>query len=269
MIKELSVKKKSTGVFPLTFSPIWVQTAEARLVLLNPITNDVYEYDLKGFGEEPVAEEHIILNCEARKLTKREITLQNPFNDRTVTYRIETDLINATGPASLSIAPGKKGVYVLQVYPVLSGQYTGSITFTDDEGRYLWYTVFLSTDSPKSVQTLDINSVIRQATIFSVTLANPLDEPVLYEVLISGDGLVGESTLVVQPRDKGNYDLVFSPLRVGKWRGSVAFVSQVLGEVWYDLQLQSDEQQTQRLNVMKASLGKVEHQTVTLDNPSD
>ena len=44
-------------------------------MLLNPITNDVYEYDLKGFGEEPVAEEHIILNCEARKLTVREITL--------------------------------------------------------------------------------------------------------------------------------------------------------------------------------------------------
>jgi hypothetical protein len=43
----------------------------------------------------------------------------------------------------------------------------------------------------------------------------------------------------------------------------------MLGEVWYELQLQSDEQPVQRMNVMKASLGKVEEQVVTLDNPSD
>ena len=63
MLKELQVKKKSTGVFPLSFNPIWVSQAEAKLVLMNPSTNDVFEYELRGFGEEPVAEEHIILNC--------------------------------------------------------------------------------------------------------------------------------------------------------------------------------------------------------------
>jgi len=34
---------------------------------------------------------------------------------------VETDLINATGAAQLTLAPGKKGFYVLQVCPVLSG----------------------------------------------------------------------------------------------------------------------------------------------------
>lgn len=263
------VKKKSTGVFPITFSPIWVQQAEAKLILSNPITNDVFEYEMKGYGEEPVAEEHIILNCLARKTTRREIELKNPYADKPITYKIDTDLINASGPSSITIAGGKKANYLLSVCPVLSGQYTGSITFTDEQGRYLWYTVFLNTESPKSSQTLEISAMIRQATIFSVTLSNPLDAPVQYEVMINGDGLVGDNALNVAAKESGKYDLVFAPLKVGKWKGSVAFVSQQLGEVWYELILQSDDQPHQRMNLMKASLGKVEEQIVTLDNPSD
>lgn len=157
-------------MFPITFSPIWVQQAEAKLVLSNPQTNDVFEYDLRGYGEEPVAEEHIILQCQARKTTKREIEIKNPYPDKAIIYKIETDLINASGPPSITIPAGKKANYVLSVCPVLSGQYTGSITFTDDQGRYLWYTVFLNTESPKSTSTVEIQSVIRQASIFSVTL---------------------------------------------------------------------------------------------------
>ncbi len=52
---------------PLTFSPKWLCEAEAKLQLTNPITNDVFEYEIKGVSEEPLAEDHIIINCSARK----------------------------------------------------------------------------------------------------------------------------------------------------------------------------------------------------------
>jgi hypothetical protein len=94
----------------VTFTPTWVQDAEAKLILSNPITNDVFEYELKGFGEEPVAEEHIILNCSARKATRRDIELKNPYPDKSITYKVDTDLINASGKGELSIPPGKKFV---------------------------------------------------------------------------------------------------------------------------------------------------------------
>lgn len=83
-------------MFPVKFSPKWVEDSEAKLTLSNPITNDVFEYDLRGYGEEPVAEEHIIVNCIARKTTKREIELTNNSKE-TILYTVETDLINATG----------------------------------------------------------------------------------------------------------------------------------------------------------------------------
>ena len=89
-------------MFPVTFNPNWLQEAEAKLILSNPATNDVFEYELKGYGEEPVAEEHIILNCQARKLSKREIEIKNT-SDKAITYTVDTDLIYATGPSTFTI----------------------------------------------------------------------------------------------------------------------------------------------------------------------
>lgn len=81
----------------------------------------MFEYDLKGYGEEPVAEDHIVIHCQARKPTKHEIEVKNPYTDKEITYTVETDLINATGPKTFTIKPGKKAKYVLTVCPVLSG----------------------------------------------------------------------------------------------------------------------------------------------------
>ena len=76
---------------------MWISQAESKLTLSNPLTNDVFEYELFGFGEEPVAEEHIVLNCQARKTTRKEIEIKN-LTDKNIIYKVETDLINAVGP---------------------------------------------------------------------------------------------------------------------------------------------------------------------------
>lgn len=52
--------------------------------------------------------------------------------------------------------------------------------------------------------------------------------------------------------------MTFAPLKIGRWRGSVAFVNRLLGEVWYEFILTCEDQPIVRLNVLKASLGKVE-----------
>lgn len=62
-VKEMIVKRKTTNNFLLMFKPYWVTEVVGKLTLNNNTTNEVYEYDLKGIGEEPLAEDHIILNC--------------------------------------------------------------------------------------------------------------------------------------------------------------------------------------------------------------
>lgn len=51
----------------VTFRPTLIAESLAHLTLTNAVTNDQYEYDLIGYAEEPLAADHIIMNCVARK----------------------------------------------------------------------------------------------------------------------------------------------------------------------------------------------------------
>lgn len=39
------------------------------MIIENGASNDHYTYEITGYGDEPLAEDHIILNCRARKRT--------------------------------------------------------------------------------------------------------------------------------------------------------------------------------------------------------
>jgi len=57
----------------------------------------------------------------------------------------------------------------------------------------------LNTESPKASKTIDLNTMIRNSVAFDIDLANPLKEAVTFEVIINGEGLVGESQFYIQP----------------------------------------------------------------------
>eukprot|EP00825_Cyclidium_porcatum_P017017 TRINITY_DN1987_c0_g1_i2.p1 TRINITY_DN1987_c0_g1~~TRINITY_DN1987_c0_g1_i2.p1 ORF type:complete len:400 (-),score=64.28 TRINITY_DN1987_c0_g1_i2:21-1220(-) len=268
MQKEFIVKRKSPGYFPITFTPKWLCTACAKLELTNPLTNDKFEYELKGFGEEPMAEDHIVIDCNARETTTYSIKVQNPY-DTPLKYTVQTDLINATGAKKFTVDPKSTGLYTLSITPVLSGQYTGSITFYETEDIYIWYTILLNTKMPKADKTLEINSIIRQAAVVDIELKNPLSHPITYDVLINGEGLIGQQQCLIDSNSVYKYELIYSPLYIGKQKGSVAFINEQLGELWYDLTLTSEEQTPIRLPVLKTELGKVDVHKIKLENPFD
>jgi len=267
--REITVKKKSQADYKLTFKPDWICTAEAKLSIQNQYTGDVYEYEIKGFGEEPLAEDHIIMECKARKKKTQEILVKNYATDKFTVYRVETDLHNAAGPDTIRVRPGGVEKYKLEVTPVLGGVYTGSITFYDEEGKYIWYTVEIRTESPHPERKIPLVTQIRKAVAFDIGLENPLDERAEFEVILNGEGLIGEDTFTLLPKQSGTYELIFSPLRPMKEIGSIAFIHEKLGEVWYELELQADELPQVRLPTLKSELGKVASHYVELENPSN
>jgi hypothetical protein len=181
------VKRRSTNYYTVFFRPPSILKAEAKLVMNNNFTNDVFEYEITGIGEEPLAKDHIILNCVARKSTKKEFTIENPYKDRSVTYRVETDLVNAEGLTTFTVPAGKNGKYALNVTPLLGGTYTGSITFfedNDDKKKFIWFTVLVITDRPKSEKIMDLTTFVRKAVAFDISLNNPLKEVATFEVIL-------------------------------------------------------------------------------------
>ena len=65
--------------------------SKATLALKNESTKEEYEYELKGIGEEPLAEDHIVLTCEARATSKHQFEIKNP-SDKHLKYTVWTDL---------------------------------------------------------------------------------------------------------------------------------------------------------------------------------
>ena len=65
------VKRNSIGNFPITFKPKWAHEAEAKLTMTNPLTLDHFEYQILGHGEQPLAEEHIEIRCQAKEIVKK------------------------------------------------------------------------------------------------------------------------------------------------------------------------------------------------------
>lgn len=39
--------------------------SSGKLTLQNPLTNDFFEYSIKGIVKEPLAQEHIVIKCKA------------------------------------------------------------------------------------------------------------------------------------------------------------------------------------------------------------
>lgn len=71
------------------------------------------------------------------------------------------------------------------------------------------------------------------------------------------------------PSQTATYELLFTPLRAGRAKGSIAFINDKLGEIWYELHLIGTEAPITRLPTLKSELGKSEHHKIVLENPSN
>ncbi|CAE7260414.1 CFAP47 [Symbiodinium sp. CCMP2456] len=272
--REFFAKKKgATGqatvtTYPLTFKPEWVCDVKAQLVLYNVGTNETYEYDLHGIAEEPLAEEHVVVKCEAREKTSHVFSVKNHSN-MTATLEVESDLVHISGPSSIQVDGRGTGEYELVFQPLQAGQVTGCIMFRDTHtGHFTWYTVELMTLPPKPQQQLTLTCVVRQAVAVDIQLVNPLDDVVVFEVALNGDGLLGEAEFVLAPKETATYELVFSPLLPARTKGTAVFFNEVVGEFWYDLSLIAEAALPEEIPLMQCELGRTAQTTVKVDNPT-
>mmetsp|Transcript_76352 Transcript_76352/g.221693 ORF Transcript_76352/g.221693 Transcript_76352/m.221693 type:complete len:2886 (+) Transcript_76352:129-8786(+) len=272
--RDFIAKKKqnngqaTTSYYPLTFKPDWMCDVKAQLVLHNAGTNETYEYELHGVAEEPLAEEHVVIKCEAREKTSYKFVVQNYSNNQ-ASFEVESDLVHISGPSSITIEGRGKGDYELTFQPLQAGSVIGCIMFRDVQtGHYSWYTVELVTLPPKPQQMLTLTCVVRQAVAVDIQLVNPLDDVVVFDVALNGEGLLGEAEFVLAPKETATYELVFSPLLPARTKGTAVFFNDVVGEFWYDLELIAEQAPPEELDLLECELGRTAQVAVKIDNPT-
>lgn len=265
--KDFVVRKKSTGYCSLSFKPQWTCEVKGKLILDIPLTGEVYEFSLKGIGEEPRAEDHIVLECQVKETSTHNIAVTNN-TDGPITYRAESDLPNASGEPTITVPPKSKALYELVIRPFQSGLYNGAITFYDPNGKFYWYTIEIRAQEPQPEDEKILITQCRKAIELKITVYNPFNESTTFDVTIQGKGLVGDNVFYLEPKAVGVYELLYSPLIPGESDGAVFFVSEKTGEFWYKLKLNALPPEAIELPIFECELGRTESQQVYMENPT-
>jgi hypothetical protein len=263
----LTVKPKETATYPLTFKPSWICNMSGLLVLRNQTADDKYEYTLTGIGEDPVAEDHVVVECKARKRAVVTIPVRNILQDQDCEYHIECDLIGMSGDSMHMVPLGGNAAYELVIKMPRGGHFTGSISFVAPNKQFIWFTVEIQAENPPSERTVELESRTRSAVAADITIINPLDSEVTFDVLINGPGLFGEPNITLAPHETAIFELIYSPLIEGSSKGGLTFLNDVIGEFWYALELTALAADPIVLEEMQCEVGKTVFAQIELENP--
>merc|ERR1719353_2807171 len=273
--REFIAKKRSangqatTSNYPLTFRPEWICDVKAHLQLDNIPSKESYEYELHGVAEEPLSVDHRVVQCEARVKTTEYFDVQNYFPHQ-VTFDVESDLLHICGAPTVTVDGKGTEQYELGFQPLQAGIVTGCVMFKDPStGQYTWYTVELHVAPPKPQQALTLQCVVRQAVAMDIELTNPLDDVIVSDVRLHGEGLLGMEQFVLAPRESATYELVYSPLLpCAPTKGTAVFLNERVGEFWYDLILTAEPAPPEDLPLLECEVGRTMQHKISIENPT-
>jgi hypothetical protein len=289
--KNLVVPRGATVDLKVLFASLVAGTVEGTLLLRNNDNGvvDTFSYSLLGIATDPVAEDNLTFLCKSRCLEKflvpiklkkssslagasekkpKEAEMEGINSEQTLIAC--TDIPYLTGPSDVKIVNGE-GMYEFNVLCPVSGLLSGSITFNDSTNKLvLWYTVDIEVSSPKEESTIHVSAVVRTAAAIELTLENPTPSPLKFNVILEGDGLIGEGTHVVNPSSAGDspsYELIYSPLIVGSFTGKIRFLNPTVGEFWYKLELTAVPAPAAAVDVIECMVGCSKSISIPIENP--
>ena len=265
--KAMKVKPGEEGSYKLEYKADWVSETSAQLTLTNATTGEDYVFKLRGTADEPLAEEHVRIECQARQRVSRKFRVKNNTKNAIV-YNVECDIPGISGEATIEVGPNSTGEYELFIRPLLGGEYSGAVTFIAPDGSFTWYTLEIFAEAPTCEDTLTLQSFVRKAVAVEIGLQNPLEEPIEFEVKLVGRGLLGDPVFVLGPGEAGTYELLYSPLIPSQEVGSIVFANQYVGEVWYELQLIAESAPPEQLEDLECCVGLRARRKVQLENPT-
>ncbi|XP_039998194.1 cilia- and flagella-associated protein 47-like [Xiphias gladius] len=273
--KVLNVPAGTRACYPLTFHPSAQCIVMGKLSLHNDCNGTEHVFTLGGVGTHPLPVDHVVLHCPVGKTTYTQLDVPN-YSQNKLTLKVVTDLSIVSGNPCLEIKPGHNTPYTLAVSPWKRGKQIeiDDIQEADkDKGHVLrryevYFTLEVICEPPAPIKVIDVQCATQSSVAVEIPVNNPGGELLMLDVYLEGDELSGAKWVSVPPQITLTYKATFSPGRVGKSTGSVVFQSELVGEVWYQLELYALPPPVITLPQACCQLGKWTRQTIPLVNPT-
>ncbi|XP_075708861.1 cilia- and flagella-associated protein 47 isoform X2 [Rhinoderma darwinii] len=289
--------------YSLMFKPTVECCSTGILILQNETDGTEHIFGLRGIGQEPLALDHIVIECQVRQITQKVLMVPNYTNDR-LTFKVVSDIPIIGGSQTLTVKAGTSSPYTLSVSPWKRGLFQGVISFVaeDREQQYQCGNTPVSTDGTEAVQieeiqianariagrksapykiwfsveiysvpapperTIDVTCSVLKTVGINIPITNPTMDVLHFHVLLNGGGITGDDVFSLQARKTFSYVAKFSPTKTGISTGSVIFQCNAFGEFWYNLVLTSKRPDSITIPEVFCELGKWTRLSIPLVN---
>lgn len=154
------------------------------------------------------------MECQARSRSTVRFPVRNILGSADCTYTVESDLIGMTGPQELTVLANSTEEYELMIKMPRGGNFTGSVSFLAPNKEFIWFTVEIHAKNPPYERIIELQAKARTAVAADISIVNPLDEQITFDVITNGEGLFGAKVITLLPKETVTYELIYSPLLV-------------------------------------------------------
>ncbi|XP_032305269.1 cilia- and flagella-associated protein 47 isoform X2 [Coturnix japonica] len=129
---SINVGPGEIALYPLTFKPIAKCLTMGRLILQNTTAGIESIFNLKGIGKKPLAQDHIVIDCQVKEVIRRLLWVPN-YTKKRLTYKVFSDLSIVRGAPVHTVDPGDIVPYIVSVTPWRRGVFQGVISFVAED----------------------------------------------------------------------------------------------------------------------------------------
>eukprot|EP00062_Callorhinchus_milii_P018287 gi/632971676/ref/XP_007902288.1/ PREDICTED: uncharacterized protein LOC103185538 [Callorhinchus milii] len=302
----LCVPACKTSEYPVMFKPAFECVTTGKLVLKNETDGSENVFHFKGTGIKSLALDHVVIDCQVKQITKKVLMVPNytqaclsckVVSDlRTVSGPpLLTMKAGQIAPYQIQILPWKrgkfKGVISFEVNDETAPHLTNcSLQETDGEEPLpcmlklpsqainaesseenckvyrVWFYLEINSAPAPPEQCLCVCCAVQNTIHLELSICNPINEHLTLHVILNGNGLIGEGSLVLKPKEMILYVAKYAPNSVGKSIGSIIFQSESVGEFWYEIELIAEKPLPKNLPELQCELGKWIRQSISLLN---
>ena len=264
---RLTLKPKSTAPLTISFRSRKMGIYQATLQVTNLNKESVINYHLTATVQEPLAEEKIVLKCQARHHLKKSINLPSNFiqNGRA---KITSDVPVINFNNSIAFSNGQPiEPLVIDVFALRSGVAAGTITVLDEVANvFIWYILEIEVLRPDPEEVINVSTIERQPVQITFPVFNPKQYDVKFDITFSDSDITGPSKIVIPPNSNYTYECNFLPLFTCTRTSYVMFFNDEEGEYNYLMNIQVDPALPQVLAPFTASVGNYSTTTIKVDN---
>lgn len=219
----------------------------------------------------PQAEDVIEVVAVVRKAAVVEISLDNPTTGA-LEFDVSIEGEGLIGDAKYTLAASGENTaaYELIYSPLLSGSFSGRISFVNDRVGEFWYRLALRAVAAPPIIIDTIECIVGDAKVINVPLENPLPEQVTLAVSVSDAEhfMVMNDTVTLGPYAQSFFPLTFRPSSLTEPARADIFLShQTFGEVQYQVTGIGQLPGIMPMSRLYAPLGEIGSHAIMFRNP--